>query len=846
MKTKLLTLLITVLIVNFFACDNNTERRKIKLSDESVSTSSNKQLTTTIHLEPAERRSVAVMFFENLTGDDNLQWLQKGLTEMLIRALSQSHSLSVLSTERLFEILDRLGRASSANNIDVDLAAIVAREANVETVLTGNITKVGDSLKINVRVHEANQGKILREESVEGPGLETIFSMVDNLTNKIKNNLQLASEKAERDKGIVELSTNSLDAWRFYIAGVDFSNKLMHADAIPKLDKAIELDSTFVAAYLKLYYEYLSQKEVKQAYNIFDKIQSLKSKASQKELYQIALIEAHSNNDIKTVINVNEEWIEQYPDDRDAYYSMATLYFNVHNFAKAIPHFKKTLAIDPKYKLALNQLGYSYVYVGDFPNAISTLKKYQKIAPDEPNPFDSLGEIYLFLGEFKDAEKQFEQALKINENFFHALKHLGHVNLDMGKYSEALKIFKMYRDKESTSILKSAASYNIALTNWRLGQRDKALNNFQQTVKHSKFSLPVVTYIYDIYLEKKDSTNAQKTLKQNYDRIKKSLKSGNRKIDSAAQLCLLSLWYNFNINESIDILTEIIIDSDNASQTQIKFLLALLYIKSDQFEKIQKLWENFSPSEILAILKEVHHLSYSNMWKYYSIINQAYNQSTTQGTNYYEEMINLSIENKAKTPEMIFRLFLADLYFKIGDVESAGQQLKIVGTPEEKTWLVIGPFDNKNGFQKKFPPEKKIRLNKVYEENGQSLTWQHPIDQMRDGFIDLKYIYQKSNWSVAYGLLYILSSDNRKVQFRIGSNEAIKVWLNDEEIWKFNDTRNAIFDDNVVNVSLKKGSNKVLVKVCNRLGDWGFYFRVTDENGNGVSDIQFISPDEQA
>jgi hypothetical protein len=42
---------------------------------------------------------------------------------------------------------------------------------------------------------------------------------------------------------------------------------------------------------------------------------------------------------------------------------------------------------------------------------------------------------------------------------------------------------------------------------------------------------------------------------------------------------------------------------------------------------------------------------------------------------------------------------------------------------------------------------------------------------------------------------------------------------------------------------LKKGLNRVLIKVCNRLGDWGFYFRVTDETGKGVPVVEFVSAD---
>ena len=105
-------------------------------------------------------------------------------------------------------------------------------------------------------------------------------------------------------------------------------------------------------------------------------------------------------------------------------------------------------------------------------------------------------------------------------------------------------------------------------------------------------------------------------------------------------------------------------------------------------------------------------------------------------------------------------------------------------------------------------------------------------------------IYNKYNWSVAYGLIYINSTTQKDVQFRIGSNEAIKVWLNDEEVWRMNRRRDSVFDNDVFSVVLQSGLNKILIKVCNRIGEWGYYFRITDENGNGLSDIRFVAPDK--
>jgi len=84
MKHRFVFLSLLLLIV-LLSCDREPEKRKIKLSNEITATRQDQKLTTTIQLEPRERRSIAVMFFQNQTGDQNLQWLQKGLTEMLTK-----------------------------------------------------------------------------------------------------------------------------------------------------------------------------------------------------------------------------------------------------------------------------------------------------------------------------------------------------------------------------------------------------------------------------------------------------------------------------------------------------------------------------------------------------------------------------------------------------------------------------------------------------------------------------------------------------------------------------------------------------------------------------------------
>jgi len=836
--------IVLILSITIFSCDQNVEHRKIKLSNEQVQTQSNQQLTTTIHLEPQERRSIAVLMFENLTGDHNLKWLQQGLTEMLIRTLSQSQNLSVLSTDRLFEILERLGQSHTAGDYDVDIAAIVAKAANVEAVLTGNITKKGQTLQINVKVREPNYGHILKEESVEGVGLENIFSMVDQLTAKIRSDLHLTLEKGEAGKSITAISTNSLDAWRHYTSGVELMYKALLPEGTIELAKAVECDSSFVSAYLRLCLMKFALGEINEGYDIFHKLLNLKLKATQQELYQIDLLKARLDRDLGKLIEVSQQWLQQYPDDRDAALNLADTYFYLHNYDKAVDYYKQTLSVDPNYKIVYNMLGYVHAYKGDFDKAISSLEQYLKLATDEPNPYDSMGEIYLYKGDFKHAEKSFKRALKINNTFTPSMIHLGNTYFDDGEYQKALTAFEQSLDYASDRVSKGDAFEHIASAHWRLGNMTKAVDNYVEAFKYRNDPYRIARRMNDLYLNNGDTLTAQKILEESYQKLKNLTEDNSNLVRSLANL---SLWYDINIEETTDLLIKLSETADTESLKRwSRFYLTLLYLKTNQVEKEEQLSAEFGIF-LIDNLKSIRDIFYDHFtWNSFLIYNQfAYNQ-TDKGIQKYNQLIQLCREYELNTLEMLFQLFLADLYYNSGDINNAIQLYKHAGVPEESKWLVIGPFDNKNGFHKKFPPEKEINFSKIYEDQSKTIMWQQANDGVAEGYINLKQIFSPNIWSVAYGLIYINSPQQQPAQFRIGTNEAVKLWLNGKQVWTFNRVRDAIFDDDVVDVSLKPGLNKMLIKVSNRLGDWGFYFRVTDNNGHGLTDIEFISPKENA
>ena len=148
-----------------------------------------------------------------------------------------------------------------------------------------------------------------------------------------------------------------------------------------------------------------------------------------------------------------------------------------------------------------------------------------------------------------------------------------------------------------------------------------------------------------------------------------------------------------------------------------------------------------------------------------------------------------------------------------------------------KDWLVAGPFDNSDlhGLDKPYPPE-------ALQDYG---GWRRVFNRESFGYVDLNELFMPNDFVVAYCKGYLYSPNRRRVQLRVGSDDGIMLWLNDEMILRRDHYRSAVMDQESVPVTLREGWNKVLMKVSETWGDWGVYFRVTDAKGRPASGLIF-------
>ncbi|MCL4691305.1 MAG: HEAT repeat domain-containing protein [Candidatus Hydrogenedentes bacterium] len=176
------------------------------------------------------------------------------------------------------------------------------------------------------------------------------------------------------------------------------------------------------------------------------------------------------------------------------------------------------------------------------------------------------------------------------------------------------------------------------------------------------------------------------------------------------------------------------------------------------------------------------------------------------------------------------------------------QRLQGAGVPVDfanllgfvRSWYVIGPFDWKDeaDWDRAFVNEPKVDATTAVSSGDQSLQWKTVNTSDPLGMINLIGEVGQYDRKFAYAYAEIDVPEETDAQLRLGSDDGNKVWLNGEVVWENRVDRGAALDQDIADVHLVKGVNRVLVKISQGGGGWNFNLRVAQANGAGVEFTQ--------
>ena len=188
-----------------------------------------------------------------------------------------------------------------------------------------------------------------------------------------------------------------------------------------------------------------------------------------------------------------------------------------------------------------------------------------------------------------------------------------------------------------------------------------------------------------------------------------------------------------------------------------------------------------------------------------------------------------------------------ELKFKMAgkDPSSTGYKVGLDGIsiePKRKwipNWYVTGPFPNpgrseseRKGIDSIYTPEFVIDLHTGYTgKNGQALKWKY-VETPENGYIDLTKLIIPSERAVAYAVTYLFASKSEQVSLLLGTDDGAKVFFNNRQVYRYFGIRGADPDLEEIPLDVRLGWNKLLVKVENNLGGFGFYGRLLDRDSS--------------
>lgn len=170
-------------------------------------------------------------------------------------------------------------------------------------------------------------------------------------------------------------------------------------------------------------------------------------------------------------------------------------------------------------------------------------------------------------------------------------------------------------------------------------------------------------------------------------------------------------------------------------------------------------------------------------------------------------------------------------------------------------WWLIGPFDHRNGigFEAVYAPEEDVNLQQEYAGTDQKVKWTSMASEDRHAVFDLNKMVAPHKGAVMYAYREFTCDRAQDVEFRLGTPNGWKLWVNGELAFAHEEYHQSMrMDQYRTSVSLKAGANKILLKICQneQTEDWAqrweFQVRVCDATGAAVRPQDGARPESNA
>ena len=288
-----------------------------------------------------EKDTVVLADFTNRTGDEIFD---DTLKQALATVLGQSPFFNILSDKKVSDTL-RLMEHSPEEHINLDAAREICQRTGSTVVLAGSIANLGTQYVIGLNAMNCSSGDSLASEEAQVSGKEEVLNALGKAAMSLRERLGESRASIQKFDTPIEAQTSSLEALKAYSLVVRSGGTIPYALL---LERAIQLDPNFAAAYAGLSDYYAGAGDVQLAAEYAQKAYDLREHATEEDRFRIsANYYCLVLGDLERELSVYPAWERMYPRSGGAWINSASTRLSLGDYARALKESQEALRLDP-------------------------------------------------------------------------------------------------------------------------------------------------------------------------------------------------------------------------------------------------------------------------------------------------------------------------------------------------------------------------------------------------------------------------------------------------------------------------------------------------------------------
>ena len=427
-------------------------------------------IVVTVYLSMSSKaiESIAVMPFRNESGNQDVEYLSDGMTETLIKSLSNLPNLNVKPRSSVFRYKGK----------DADLKTI-GKELNVQAILNGRVAQRGDQLTLSLELVDVQKDRVIWTEQYQRKTSDLV-SLQSEIAHDVSTKLKSKLSGAEETK-VTKTGTADPEAYQAYLKGRYYWNRRTATNirkAIEQFKSATDRDPNYALAFVGLADCYIvlpeyagtpSSETLPQAKAYSERAiaidgQLAEPHATLGSVHRQLWEWAEAEKEYKRAIDIN-------PNYPTTYHWYSLLLKDMGRNDEAATIIKRAHELDPLSSIISVNLSELYQSQNNHDASIETCLKIIELDPGFPLAYEVLGISYARKGRNAEAIAAEEKSAELSKRAGVSLGSMGYVYAAAGKRTQALAVIKELEDKYAR---KEAVGFDLATVYAGLGEKEKA------------------------------------------------------------------------------------------------------------------------------------------------------------------------------------------------------------------------------------------------------------------------------------------------------------------------------------------------------------------------------------